>query len=154
MTFKMWFVNWVLNISLAMAGVIFIWVVMPVVETKWNPVYSKFKVLSIKNNGAGGSLVEVEYQKFRDCFPQGYAWYQGDFGKYTRQVDVTSTRPVGSPNLPVGKHHVTLDVKITPEEFASGITAETFSRCHPLWVTRSVIFPLVRPSVSLPSQQR
>lgn len=135
------FLSWVLDLTLISVGIILMFVLGPEVETRWNPVYSKFKILDLKANPAGGSFVTVEYQKYRDCFPQGYAWYQGDFGNYTRQLEVKSTRTSGSPNLPLGKHIVVLDVAITTQEFASGITAETFSRCHPFWVTRSIIFP-------------
>jgi len=58
-----------------------------------------------------------------------------------RQLDVKSRRVVPAPSVPVGRHRTKLDVDVNPVEFANGIYAEVFSRCHPFWVTRSVVLP-------------
>ncbi len=133
--------NVMVNLTIVILSILAITVLGPEIETRWFPVYSKFRILKIEPGPEGGSTVTVEFSKFRNCIPQGYAWYNGDFGNNYRQLEVTSRRPNPSPSLPIGRTHSTLDVRITPDEFASGIWAETFSRCHPFWVTRSVVFP-------------
>jgi len=70
-TFRMIFVNWVLNITLFAVSMIFVGIAGPEIETRWFPVYSKFKILNVEPNEKGGSVIEADYVKFRDCFPQG-----------------------------------------------------------------------------------
>lgn len=134
--------DWCMNFAALGVVVVGIWVMGPVIETRWFPVYSKFKLVNVETNSHGGSIVTVEAYKFRDCLPQGYAWYNGDFGNNVRQLTVQSRRQLNvSPSLPLGKFTSAFEVDIQPIEIASGISAETFSRCHPFWTTRTIVFP-------------
>lgn len=136
------FVSWVLDVALAAIMLVLVWIIGPEIETRWYPAYSKFDILDVQpGKEEGMSTITVEFNKYRDCFPQGYAWYSGDLGNMFRQIEVFSRRTPGSAILPVGRHKVTLDVRVEPEEFVNGISAEIFNRCHIFWVTRSIVLP-------------
>jgi hypothetical protein len=141
------FISWILDVTLAAIMLVLVWVLGPEIETRWYPAYSKFTVLDVvpkprkDDPTLMGSTITVEFTKYRDCFPQGYAWYSGDLGNTFRQIEVFSRRTPGSAILPIGRHKVTLDVNVAPEEFINGISAEIFNRCHIFWVTRSVVLP-------------
>lgn len=136
------FISWVLDVALAAIMLVLVWVLGPEIESRWYPAYSKFEVLDVQPKAdPEKSTITVEFTKYRDCFPQGYAWYSGDLGNTFRQIEVFSRRTPGSAILPVGRHKITLDVNVAPEEFINGISAEIFNRCHIFWVTRSVVLP-------------
>jgi hypothetical protein len=136
------FVSWVLDVAFAAIMLVLIWVIGPELESRWYPAYSQFHVLDVQPGKTEEmSTITVEFTKYRDCFPQGYAWYSGDLGNTFRQIEVFSRRTPGSAILPVGRHKITLDVKVAPEEFVNGISAEIFNRCHIFWVTRSKVLP-------------
>lgn len=136
------FVSWVLDVAFAAIVLVLVWIIGPELETRWYPAYSHFQVLDVQpGKEPGHSVITVEFTKYRDCFPQGYAWYSGDLGNTFRQIEVFSRRTPGSAILPTGRHKVTLDVAVDPIEFVTGIRAEIFNRCHIFWVTRSVVLP-------------
>jgi hypothetical protein len=122
-----------------MVLVLVVWTVGPMLETRLFPVYSKFKIVNIEPNPKG-LMVTVQFTKYRNCDPQGYAWYVGDFGKGFEQLNIkarstTTVRPLGTqitqPFLIEG-----LEVKDLPM-----LSAEITNRCHPLWPTLSIIYP-------------
>lgn len=126
-----------LNAAIVVVALLFTFVLVPVIETRWFPVYSLFEVVSIEPSEKG-SKVTFRFTKFRDCWPQGYAWYAGDLGRGLKQLNVNSR--LSAPRTPLGRNQTTLDIEITPEEFAGPLYAEVYSRCHPFWTTRSVVF--------------
>lgn len=133
--------DWVLNATIAVVMLLIIFVAGPEVETRWFPAYSKFTIDDVKPTPDGeGSVVTVEFSVFRRCVPQGYAWYTGDLGLGMRLVNVKS-RALPPTMRPVGRHRSVIDVDISPAEIMNNLYAEVFSRCHPFWVTRSVIYP-------------
>jgi hypothetical protein len=129
--------NTFLNAAIVVVILLFIFVFLPVIETRWFPVYSPFEVINIEPSKKG-SKVTFRYTKYRDCFPQGYSWYTNDLGRGLRQLGVTPR--LTAPQTPVGRNQTTMEIEITPEEFAGPLYAEIYSRCHPFWVTRSIVF--------------
>lgn len=129
--------DWFLNAVIVVLILLGIFVAGPEIETRWFPAYSRFEVLKIEPHEKG-SKVTVRYSKFRDCIPQGYAWYLGDLGDNMRQLTVSAN--LTAPSLPIGRHTSTQIIEVTPEEFAGSLYAEVFSKCHPFWITRSVVF--------------
>lgn len=115
----------------------------PVLETRYNPAYSKFKIAEIRQAPDGGSLVKFTYTKLRACEPLGFRWFIGEPGAAFRQLEIVSDRPAGRRiNRPVGTHtSVEYKVDVTPEALVSQGFASIYSNCHPFWVTRSVIYP-------------
>lgn len=129
--------DWLLNASIGVVLLLAIFVVGPEIETRWFPVYSRFELIDVVEFDKG-SKITVRYTKFRNCFPQGYAWYSGDLGKSMRQLTVSA-----SPRIPiqsVGRHEQVISLDVPPSEIVNNLYAEVFSRCHPLWITRSVVF--------------
>lgn len=133
-------ISWALNIIIVTGIIVFIWVVGPWAETRWFPVYSTFKLVKIEPR-IGGSTVTIQGVKLRDCVPQGYAWYAGDFGNNERELGVRSKRGNTAPSLKPGRFEAQFEIDITPMEIMAGITAETLSRCHPFWLTRTAVYP-------------
>jgi hypothetical protein len=131
--------NWFLQGLLLLVLVLFVYGVGPTLETGYFPVYSKFKILKATDTPEGLSMT-IQYKKLRDCEPQGYGWFVGDIGVGRREVrsgnNFTSvSRPVDSL---ITRFVVIRDLKL---EDLTQLYAEIYSRCHPLWVTRSVIYP-------------
>lgn len=133
--------NLLLNFTIAIGAIFGVFFIGPEIETRWFPVYSKFVVVSVGSDLENGSVVVVEYTRYRNCFAQGYAWYHGDFGTNYRQLDAQRIRSPGSVPSSPERTISRFSVDITPDEFASGVWIEMFSRCHFLWTTRSVVFP-------------
>lgn len=129
--------DWLLNASIGVVMLLAIFVVGPEIETRFFPVYSRFELIEAVPFNKGSKIV-VRYTKFRHCFPQGYAWYSGDLGKSLRQLSVSAHPRV--PIQSVGRHEQTIEIDVTPPEIMNNLYAEVFSRCHPLWITRSVVF--------------
>lgn len=118
-------------------------VVGPWAETKFFPVYSKFRIISIEPSGDDASTITFEFEKNRACEPKGMAWYFGEPGTTFRQlrIDVTASG-IRNRALPVGKHtsrEYLMDA--TPDEIRDATFAEIFNTCHPFWTTRSEIYP-------------
>lgn len=116
----------------------------PVFETRFFPVYSKFKIVSVERISATTSKAVFQFTKRRQCEPQGFAWYFGEPGGAFRQLQVFIDRPKNAGNFirPIGTQ--TTDpyiIEATVEQLASATFAEIYNRCHPFWLTRSEIYP-------------
>lgn len=138
--------NRALNIFLTglwvMVLIISVYSIGPTLETRWFPVYSKFKIVTIESKDSG-IVATFEYVKRRNCDPQGYAWYNGDLSTGFKQLNVRSTRTEAGQSRPLGQHVTTpmfID-GVTLTDMANQVVAELYSRCHPLWLTRSVVYP-------------
>lgn len=134
--------SWVLNLAAVAVFIMALSVLGPMIESRFFPVYAKFKILDMQPTADGkASVLTIELRKLRDCIPQGYAWYSSDLGSFIQQLNVVSNTRNAAPVLPLGRHvsKFTID-GIKPADLPS-LYAETFSRCHPLWVTRTVVFP-------------
>lgn len=114
----------------------------PPLESKLTPVYSKFRIISIEPYGEGQTRAVFEFTKWRQCAPQGFAWYAGNPGAAFRQIDVEIEQQVGGAPRPLGVQQSSpyiLDV--APEDLTGIVFAEIYSRCHFLWTTRTDIYP-------------
>ena len=109
----------------------------PGMETKFWPVYSRF-VINNASDTPEGLKLETTFTKHRDCSPQGYGWYLGEFGLMkqvlTRSADVIQHRPLG-------RQTGTFVIKELRTKDLAVMYAEVYHYCHSLWTTRSVIFP-------------
>lgn len=128
-----------LFIVLLMSIMLTAWV-GPALETRFFPVYSRFDILTMEKNEAGVAVV-FKYVKYRDCAPRGWAWYVGEFGAVSRQVEVKPVNGV-PPSRAVGpnissKHLIAAE----PQQVRDDMYAEIYTRCHPFWLTRSVVRP-------------
>ncbi len=114
----------------------------PWIETKWFPVYSKFKIVSIERAEESKSKVVFKFTKLRQCEPQGAAWFFGEPGSAFRQLRVEIQNPNPTASRPLGTQ-LTFPYVIdaTVEQVANATFAEIYNRCHPFWLTRSEIFP-------------
>lgn len=116
----------------------------PVVETRFFPVYSKFRINTLVETPDGGSAVTFAFTKLRDCQPAGINWFIGEPGGAYRQIELLSTRPTGGPpvNRPLGDHISNIyTIDVAPDVLRDQGFASIYSNCHPFWVTRSVIYP-------------
>lgn len=131
-------ISWLLNLAVVATAIMAFYTIGPLLETKLFPVYSKFKILEVKQGD--GLTFTIEIRKLRDCAPQGWAWYTTDLGGYIQQLDVAPRRQQ-TPKMPLGKHLTTFKITEIAASDIPSLYAETFSNCHPFWVTRSVVFP-------------
>jgi hypothetical protein len=132
--------NWFLSMLFLMALIMVVFSAGPLVETAYFPVYSKFKIINVERELTGLRL-QLQFTKYRNCDPQGYAWYVGDLGIGLRQLPISVT-PYGTVHRPLGTQFtqpmLVQDLRV---EDLPNLKAEIYSRCHPLWITRSVIYP-------------
>jgi hypothetical protein len=130
-------IHLVLHILLTMMLILAIFTLGPMLETKYWPVYSHFTVVKARNVPAGLE-VTARFTKNRNCAPQGYGWYLGEFGimkqVITRSSDITVHRPLGNQ---IGVFTVE-ELRLDDLDY---LYAEVYHHCHPLWLSRSVIYP-------------
>lgn len=121
-------------------SIMFVMWVGPAFETRFFPVYSRFEVLTAEKV-EDGTIATFKFTKYRDCAPRGWAWYIGEFGAISRQVEV---KAVGGakPNRKLGPNvssrHL---IAAEPQQVRDDMYAEILSDCHGLWLTRSVVRP-------------
>lgn len=133
--------NWLFSILFVMVLVLVVFTVGPMVETKYFPVYSKFTITNAVPTPEGLRVI-ASFTKFRNCNPQGYAWYLGDFGMGMRQLTTIQHIPYIPVNKPLGTQTTRpFEIKDLRIEDLPNVSAEIYNRCHPLWITRSVIYP-------------
>jgi hypothetical protein len=125
-------------ITVLLSTMLFMWV-GPAAETRFFPVYSKFTVVEAIEV-EGGTMARFRFTKYRECYARGWAWFIGDFGAISRQVEV---RPIDEPIIrPLGDAVSNpYFIAATPDQVRDQMHAEIFSRCHLLWLTRSVVYP-------------
>ncbi len=115
----------------------------PVIETYLFPVYSRFEVVEIAPTKDGRTRAKFRFTKHRACIPHGFTWYSGEAGKAYREVDVQIDQDLSIPAVrPIGEQlssEYILDVDATVMQ--RGVYAEIYSRCHPFWITTSIIYP-------------
>lgn len=131
-------------VLMSMILIVGVFTVGPMLETRYFPVYSKFTLDHIAPQPNGRTIIYSTFTKYRDCVPIGFAWYVGD-GINVRQLQVIVLRAdheAPTPVRPVGTQRMSpFEVDASPEEIASLAFAEVYTRCHPLWTTRSEVFP-------------
>lgn len=132
----------------ALLSLILTYLIAPVVETQFFPVYSKFKAVTAEQT-KDGVLATFEFTKYRNCDPMGLMWYLGEVGPSTSintsaPEGVRTPRPLGpsvsSPYLLEG---------ITTVDLKGNVIAQLRNQCYflnikwlPLpWVSVSNIYP-------------
>lgn len=132
-----------LDVGIILMLVVGVFILGPWVETRFFPVYSKFQIVSVEPIGDTQAKVIFRFTKYRQCDPQGFAWYTGEIGGAFRQLAVTVNK--GSPPAgirPLGVQETSPYIIDVPAERIRNATfAEIYNRCHPFWTTRSDIFP-------------
>lgn len=133
-TIGTWFVGVALTI-MAMSTI------GPELESRFYPVYDKFVILTITPIKPGWVRVQFRSTKYRICAPRGFVWFEGQADETSRIVDYDI---VGERDglLPEGDFvSLPYDMNVTEEELRTTVYAEVFSKCHFLWLTKSVVYP-------------
>lgn len=143
-----WFVFFVKTFA---ASVIFImtgfivFVVGPVIETKFLPPVSKLQILSMEATPDGQTIIHAAFVKHRDCEYIGIAWYRGTRATGFERVPIILQRSPGddsSPNRPVGYQTAGPWIVDMPmSEIKNNSFVELFHRCHAFWLTRTEFYP-------------
>lgn len=116
----------------------------PWLETKYWPVFSKFTIASAVEVSPGVTRVVVSFDKRRECAPGGFGWFSGKRGEPFEELTIVATvQDSGSGSgRPVGRQlSKPFDINIADDQIADNVFVDIFSRCHPLWVTRSEVYP-------------
>lgn len=133
-----------LHVLLFMALAVFIFSVGPLIEERFFPVYSKFTIVEAVNV-PGGVRAVFRFTKWRNCDPseRGIAWYHGDEGSGFTQLRTENLGPPAVLPRPIGTQRTNpwLFQGIDELDLRSEVFAEVYARCHPLWITRTVVFP-------------
>jgi len=136
-------VNFALSVVAAMLLLMSFFTFGPLVESKFFPVYSKFRIIEAEDSPQGARAI-FEFNKYRNCDPQGFAFYNGELGQafHHVMVNVENTSP-GSRLRPLGPQLTSVYNlrNVTVDDLKSSVFAEIYSRCHPLWITRTKIYP-------------
>lgn len=136
-------IHMALNIIIALLLLMGFFAFGPVIESRFFPVYSKFQLTSAVPTDDGNTRAIFTFTKFRNCAPQGFAFFNGELGNAFYQV---TTRVQGGPDTrarPLGtqESYPYELVGITPEDLATTVFAEIYSHCHSLWLTRTKVYP-------------
>lgn len=123
-----------------------VYTVGPVLETKYFPAVSRFKVLTLEADKSGNAVITVRFTKRRDeCEYIGISWFRGSRENGFERVPVVLTRKEGdtsSPNRPAGvQTSGPWLIGIPKDEFSNNSFATLFHRCHPFWTTVSEVWP-------------
>ena len=136
------FVGWLLNLAIAAVILMGVFTIGPLMETQFLPVYAPFKIINVEPVADGkASRFTIEFRKLRDCAPRGYAWYTTDLGSYTQSLNVTADTSNPVPNMPVGKFTTAFTIDGVTAADIPSLYAETYSNCHPFWITKTIVFP-------------
>lgn len=128
------------SMIVVMISVMLVLWVGPAAETRFFPVYSRFEVVTAEKS-PDGTIATFKFTKYRDCEARGWAWYVGEFGALSRQVEVKHVNGI-STRRKLGEG-ITSPYLIAaePDQVRNEMHAEILSRCHPLWLSRSVVRP-------------
>lgn len=135
-------INWALNVIVAMLMMMTFFFFGPIIESKFWPVYSRFTAVEVKDVPERGVSATFQFTKLRNCDPQGYAWYNGELGNSFRQLNIRSI-PQVTRRSPLGTQLTSPIVLegVTVPELTTSVFAIVYSRCHPLWISESLVYP-------------
>lgn len=129
-----------LTIIAAVSMTMLAFYVGPTVETRLFPVYSRFDVVTTEPV-EGGTLATFRFVKYRDCDARGWAWYIGEFGAVSRQIEVVPSQEI-SRARPLGEGITSpYIIAAEPDDVRTQMHAEIYSDCGMPWYTRSVVYP-------------
>lgn len=136
-------IHMALNIIIAIVMLMVFFAFGPAVESRFFPVYSRFRLISAEATERGSTMAVFEFTKFRNCDPQGYAFFNGELGQAFYQVTtrVSATPDARARPLGTQQSYPYEFVGITPEELRETVFAEIYSHCHALWLTRTKVYP-------------
>jgi hypothetical protein len=122
-----------------------VYVVGPVIETRFFPVVSKLTINSLGRSPEGYAVVSAEFTKLRDCEYIGLAWFRGTPSTDFERVPVIIMRQPGDtsgPTRPVGRQRSgPWIVHMPPEEIRGNSFAQLHHRCHGFWLTTTAFYP-------------
>lgn len=122
-----------------------IFLVGPVLETRWNPVLDKLQIQSVTPISDKESELFVAFRKRRDCEYVGMAWFRDDGQNGLDRVALVQMRPPGDvtpPNRPLGLQRAgPWHVAIPADQIRTKSVVEVLHRCHPFWMTRTRFYP-------------
>lgn len=127
-----------------LSAVMVFYTVGPAVETRYFPVVSKLKILSIKETPDGHTEIRAAFRKIRACDYVGIAWYLGERPDNFERVPLALLRDpsdVGSPNRPVGYQKAgPWVIGIPPKELPRSF-GRLHHHCNPFWSTITEFYP-------------
>ncbi len=110
-------------------------------ETTWYPVVSSIEMTKVNRTDDNETIIWGRTNKLRDCAFENLSFY-----KKTRWGDelvpAERLRPPVNPNGgPVGQNKFgPWKVAVPKEEFDAVVFAKTLHRCHPLYLTESIVY--------------
>ena len=127
----------------------FIFYVGPDIESRMAPVVERLTITRVIPINGQTAYVHAEFRKNRPCDLIGTAWYRvlptGGMERVGLDTRITPAPLVVS--RPVGINRVgPWLVGMNAGEIVGESYAEMYHRCHPMWITRSVLYvPPVKP---------
>jgi hypothetical protein len=118
----------------------------PLIETRLFPVVGKLQILTMTDDPQGNTVVDVAFDKRRDCEYVGLAWFRGrhdsELGFMRVAVVTRAASDTSNPNRPTGRQQAgPWTIAVPPAEIASNSFAVLYHRCHPFWITRTEFYP-------------
>lgn len=109
-------------------------------ETKFNPVVEDFELKTQIETQAGHTILAGTYERKRDCTFKNITWYTRD-DLTKERVPIPINRKVTPANKPIGTYSFgPWELWMTKQKMETDSFAVVLHDCHPLYLTRSVIY--------------
>jgi hypothetical protein len=130
---------------------VFLFVLMLTIGSKyegyWFPVVNNFQIHKLEAHG-DKTWVWSSFDKVRNCEYVGISWYYKfptpgliTIARRTLDIDPNDAQQEQDPNRPEGEHIVgPWEINMTIEEVRNHTLLSTTHRCHPFYITRSILF--------------
>jgi hypothetical protein len=120
--------------------------ILQAIEHAQFPVVGKMELLNIEAEEGNTTLVYVKFDKLRDCKYLGISWFRKLPGDVLERatIDIRPLTPLdrSDTNRPVGTQITgPWRIGIPADVIRSTSTVHLTHQCHPLYVTRTVIYP-------------
>lgn len=109
-------------------------------ETKFYPVVDNFKMRTSIETMAGHTILAGTYERNRNCEFKNITWYTTD-EQSKQRVPIPINRRVGPPSKPIGTYDFgPWELWMTKEKMEEDSYAIVLHDCHPIYLTRSIIY--------------
>jgi hypothetical protein len=117
----------------------------PAIETRFFPVLSTMRIVSVNAETDNSSFVKTEFSKLRSCEYIGISWYYGQRAGLFERVSMVPVRnpdDTSAPNRATGEQRAgPWRVTIPAQDVRSRSFVQVYHRCHPFWTTMSEFYP-------------
>lgn len=128
-----------------LSGIYVFFLLGPWIETRYFPVLSTMRIVSVDAATDDTSLVRTRFTKLRACDYMGISWYYGSQAGLFERVSMV---PIRDPNDTSAPNRATGDqragpwrVTIPAGEVRTKSFVQVYHRCHPFWTTMSQFYP-------------